>query len=751
MQDPACRLLTLAGPGGVGKTRLALEAARQMRAAAATDAFAPGPYFISLVGTSATEFIVPAVGEAIGFTFSGAAGLKEQLFHFLKEKTLLLILDNLEHLLDGIELLEELLAYAPGVKILTTSREPLNLSAEWVFEVQGLPVPTSTKDLNENSAAALFLQRARQVNVNFTPTLEDLPAVARICQLVEGLPLALELAASWVRVASLSEVAGEIENSLEFLTTAARDLPQRHRSMRAVFDQSWSLLTEEERRVVQRLSVFRAGFTREAAMQVAGANLPLISALVDSSFVRRGGPGRYDLHELTRQYAAARLQENTAEALFARTRHAEYFLTLLGGSESQLRGTAQVERLGELKPEIENIRAAWDEAAAREMFHLLRSASGGLYYFFELHQFFHEAESRFGRAARSIQARLAAPERFSTSENARLLGTLSAMEGRQAFFLQRLGRNTEALALYRQALERSRSLDEPFLTAYALIFLGIVTWSVGSYEQAARSFEEGIPLARGVVSARRETAWLLVVGLCFQGALEHDQGRYEQAYERLHESMTLCRQTGDPYITLLVGTLFSRTAQARGLLGQAQDLLQESLRFARETNNRWGIGLGLEQLAAIAHQTGDEITAREMLEESVAMHREVGDSWSLSRALHALSQVALAQKDLSTAGRCALEAFRVAAREDYSPNALDALAAFAAVQAQSGRHSQVLEIALLVLRHPASPQQARDLAESLRKASEARLNAEEIMEIEDRAAGQSLEEAIARVSEGYSG
>ncbi|HEX9840678.1 MAG TPA: NB-ARC domain-containing protein [Anaerolineales bacterium] len=260
IQDPSCRLLTLTGPGGVGKTRLALEVAHRLH-----DIFDDGVCFVSLVGTSASEFIIPEIIDSLGFIPSGALDLKAQLFHFIKDKHILLILDNLEHLLNGIELLDELLEHAPQVKLLTTSRQQLNLRAEWAFEVQGLPVPShiEMENLESNSAAALFVQRAKQTKMDFIPTRDDYSSIKRICQLVEGLPLALELAATWVRMLSVKEIAHEIERNIDFLTTTGRDVPQRHRSIRAVFEYSWNLLTEEERRILRQLAVFRRGFTRD--------------------------------------------------------------------------------------------------------------------------------------------------------------------------------------------------------------------------------------------------------------------------------------------------------------------------------------------------------------------------------------------------------------------------------------------------------------------------------------------------------
>lgn len=304
IKDPACRLLTLTGPGGIGKSRLSLEVTHRLRGD-----FDEGVFFVPLAGTSASQFITPAIADSLGFIFSGAADLTLQLNRFIGEKHLLLVLDNLEQLLDGIGVLATLLQHAPNLKLLATSREPLDLRAEWVFEVQGLPVPAQfeVEDLESNSAVALFIQRTKQAQVDFVLSPDDYSALTRVCQLVEGLPLALELAASWVRIMPVQEIGKEIERNLDFLATSARDVPPRHRSIRTVFDSSWRLLLEEECAVMRQLYVFRGGFTRLSAEQVAGATLPVLSALVAKSFVRRQGTRRFDMQELVRQYAASHL------------------------------------------------------------------------------------------------------------------------------------------------------------------------------------------------------------------------------------------------------------------------------------------------------------------------------------------------------------------------------------------------------------------------------------------------------------
>ena len=279
LDDPTCRLLSLVGPGGIGKTRLAIEAACDL-----WQRFADGVFFASLAGTSSSEFMVPAIAQAVALNFAGPADPRVQLANYLRNKQVLLLLDNLEHLLEGVDLLVEMLEETPGVKLLVTSRERLELQAEWVFEVQGLPVPAEdeVERLEKYSAVQLFLQRTRQAQVAFELSTEDRAHVARICRLVEGMPLAIELAAAWVPVLSCAEIADEIARSIDFLTTTMRDVPERQRSIRAVFDHSWHLLSEEEQQVLRPMSIFRGGFTRQAAEAVAGAGLPLLSALLAS-------------------------------------------------------------------------------------------------------------------------------------------------------------------------------------------------------------------------------------------------------------------------------------------------------------------------------------------------------------------------------------------------------------------------------------------------------------------------------------
>ncbi|MGE5642656.1 MAG: ATP-binding protein, partial [Byssovorax cruenta] len=441
--DPQCRLLTLVGPGGIGKTRLAVETASHMQ-----DVFANGVYFVPLASVGSINAVVSTTANAVHFAFYGPSDPKVQLLNYLRERQMLLIVDNVEHLLmrgpheeTVVELLIEILQQAARVKLLATSRESLRLQEEWAFEVQGLPVPESI-DLEEtaqNTSVELFLQRARRAHVGFNAAPEDYPAIARICQLVDGNPLGIELAASWVRTLSCTEIAHEIDRGLDFLAVIARDLPPRHYSLRAVFDHSWKLLAKEEQDVLLRLSVFRGGFRREAAESVTGATLSTLSALITKSLIRRSNAGRYDLHELIRQFAASSLAKNPKEMRTAQARHGSYYLSFLEEQGLRLQSHQQKEAVAELTADMDNIRAAWDWSIANHEFIRLYQVSARLMQLFEVGNWFKEAEVTFRKTVEALQASIRESELDATYQVA-----LHAMLAHWGYLQFRLGKGEEA-------------------------------------------------------------------------------------------------------------------------------------------------------------------------------------------------------------------------------------------------------------------------------------------------------------------
>jgi predicted ATPase/DNA-binding SARP family transcriptional activator len=418
LDQPDCRLLTLVGPGGIGKTRLALQAAT-----ARLDAFLEGVYFVPLAGISSAEFLVSAVADALQFFFFGSQDPRSQLVNYLRGKEMLLLLDNMEHLLPpacrgdrgGVELLVEILQQAPEVKLLVTSRERLNLRWERCFEIEGLAYPksetTDNKELESYSAVQLFQQVAHRAHSHFSFSARARPAVAHICRLVEGMPLGIELAAAWVRTRTCEEIAQEIERDLGFLTTSLYDVPEQHRSLRATFERSWRLLTPSEQRVFTRLSVFHGGFQRDAAGEVADASPTILDSLVDKSLLRFVPSGRYEMHELLRQYAAEKLAALPEAQTEARDRHCAHYVAFLQRQEANLTRASMMATLAAIRSEIGNIHAAWHWAVTLAKLEEIERSLNGLALLYRFAGPFQEAEMLIRRAVDRVSTLVAGAER----------------------------------------------------------------------------------------------------------------------------------------------------------------------------------------------------------------------------------------------------------------------------------------------------------------------------------------------------
>ena len=731
-EDPGCRLLTLTGPGGVGKTRIALEVAHHLR-----ETFEYGACFVSLVGTSSSEYIIPAIADALGFVFSGSAELKVQLFNYLKGKQILLVLDNLEHLLNGIELLDDLLENAPHVKVLTTSREQLNLRAEWVFEVQGLPVPTKLQSMHpeSNSAAALFLQRAKQVNANFSLVPEETDAVARICQLVDGLPLGIELAASWVRMMSVKDIALEIERSVDFLTANVRDIPQRHRSMRAVFDYSWNLLPREEQSVMMQLSVFRGGFTRHAAEHVANATLLNLSALTQKSLLRHDA-GRYDFHELIRQYAAVKLRENSEDYARANDHHASYYASWLRLQESRLEGPQLQEALNEISQEIDNLRSAWEWMLTHSQISNLRDSLTSLFVLHDIRNWIRQGASLFDQAIKVLQSR----EKHTVDHAERLmaLGELMVCQGHMRWHL---GETQEARVLLHEGLDLLGSHRDCPMLAEVLLYLSILEYSQGNYPDSRRLAEE-------CVSMNREQGRAAGIGYALSnlGVVCMIQGEYENAYTYLREGLQVMQSIGHSRGAAITLTRLGAVALRLGRLPEAQQLLEESLEITRRFNDRWGIGNALNYLGLLALAKGDLNSAESLLRQCAALFREDSDQLLHASSLAELGYILNERGADSEAWQVFQEALQTALASHALPVALYALAGLATLYAREGAIEKALQLAMYTRQHPASNHQTKKRAEKLYVELGSQLTPSQIEAVRSRVQSASLDAVVSSLA-----
>jgi predicted ATPase/class 3 adenylate cyclase len=384
--DPECRIITLVGIGGTGKSRLAIEAARR------STAFEGDVYFVGLAYISSHDDLIIKIAESIQYAFYNESGAnlpvqeaQSQLLHYLADQKALLVLDNFEQLMQFADFLFEILSATRSVKLLVTSRERLNLPGEWVVELGGLSFPEmQTVDAIPGYAAVqLFIQTAERTGA-YTVSPQDYATIAHICRMLEGMPLGIEMAAASARLLSCAEIAHEIEQNLDFLAATWRQVPERHHTLRAVFEASWRLLTVKEQNAFIHLAIFRGGFNRDAAAKVASLSFSMLSNLVNKSLLRRIASGRYEIHPVLKPYAIEKLFNDPAAQMEARSQHAFYFADWLSGMFEALKGENQLAALTALRAEVQDLRAAFQTLMEQQEYHRLDKMYPAFILFFEM-------------------------------------------------------------------------------------------------------------------------------------------------------------------------------------------------------------------------------------------------------------------------------------------------------------------------------------------------------------------------------
>ncbi|HNT74579.1 MAG TPA: BTAD domain-containing putative transcriptional regulator, partial [Anaerolineae bacterium] len=630
LENPACRLLTLVGPGGIGKTRLALQAAAEQ-----VGGFLNGVFFVPLVAVNSSRFLPAAIAEAIGLAFSGKESPQAQLLAHLRDKELLLVLDNFEHLLapaseggEGTELPVAILAQAPHVKLLITSREPLRLRAEWLLDVQGLAFPGANGGaaLETYSAIRLFVESARRVHAGFVFDGETVPAVVQICQLLEGMPLGIELAAAAVRLYPCQQIAAQIAQDLDFLTTAMRDVPARHHSIRAVFDHSWRLLTSQEQAVFAQLAVFQGGFTPKAAQAVIEQRAPttehLLVTLADRSLIQRGPDGRYALHTLLRQYAAEKLGAAPEEQEAANQRHAAFYLEFLAGQGS---GEEPAQRAA-IRADLANIRAAWQWIIEKRDLTALERAAAALHNFYSAQSWFQEGIDVFQLALDQIAAQPAA-----TAEQASLLCDLL---GRQARMCSHIGQVETARAILEKARSYLPYVESAARRSAILGYLAITTYYAGDYGRAAGLAEESLRL-----SEEADDQDGIAFALNFLGSCAKAQGEYALARRYFEQAVGVSRQLQDGIGTAMALNNLGNLAQVTHDYDIARRYYRECSDLFKANDHLHGAATALANAGQLALKQQAYADARQLLTESLALKQQINDRRGMAVALVSLGEL----------------------------------------------------------------------------------------------------------------
>ncbi len=638
--EPACRLLTLLGPGGIGKTRLALQAAAE-----AAKTYHHGVTFVSLASISSVQFLIPTIADALALPRSGQIDPKEQLLNYLRDKNMLLLLDNFEHLLaeQGADLIGEILATSQHVKLMITSRERLNLLEEWGIDLQGMRFPAADGDdvepLEGYSAVQLFVQRARQAKPGFTLSVENGPHVVHICHLTAGVPLALELAATWIRMMSCRDIASEIKQNLDFLDTSLRDIPERHQSLKAVFDHSWQLLSPEEKVVLRKLSVFRGGFRRHAAERVAGASLSMLASLVDKSLLRRTRAGRYEIHELLRQYAAEKLEVQAGESEAAREAHANYYARFLQKRHDDLQGKKQEQALAQIAAELDNVRMAWQWACDQTNVVALGKAGDSLLDFCDYQSRFREGEAFFRLAVTSLDKEV--QESVTTGiQDAESKIVLAQMLRGQGVLSVRIGWLEQAQELLRQSVSLLREFETnpQRQLAVSLHHFANLYFVKGNYTAALQYHQQGLTLHEEARDRFGMGKAQMQMGLNMTR-----QGAFKEAQGYLRQSARLLKQTGDSmergYAILNLGII----AIAVGEYAMAKKYIQEVTQLWSNLSYQHGLQFSLREQAYLALVLGDYRQAQKQFQKAITISLEIGTTRNRAFLIDGLGMVARLQ------------------------------------------------------------------------------------------------------------
>ena len=603
LADPTARLVTIVGTGGMGKTRLAQALAEHILERADSllmRRFPDGIFFVELAPLTDAENVAGAILDAMhaSTTAQSSRTPAEELQRKLQHKMVLLILDNFEHLLDATSLVAEMLRASKGLHIITTSRVRLRLQAERLFRLDGLQIPEweTTADALANTSVQLFLAAASRSDPTFElADTRELKLLARICRLVAGMPLALEMAAGWIDVLSLEEIAAELAAGLDILETETRDIPERHQSVRAVLEYSWRHLNESEQEHFAAISVFRGGFSRDAAKIVCGVNFRELSRLADKSLLRFDKMSRrYRIHELLRQFGAEQL-ETSSRMSTIQAKHSKYFLTFMVERQSLLVGSAQTQAIRSIKADIENVRMAFFHALKLGDSERLGKAIDSLWLYFEVNSY-------------QLRANLLRSQLLSHLEE---IQDGKLLEIYYRLVVSHMMPRQEDIPLYQEALEYYQRQGDDRMVAKVIADLGFIHLITTDPDNGLSLIKRGIALARDLGEESKVQIRKVQLASAYSAV-----GQPERALALLDESISYFRSLGDKMMCQYGYFIAPAICWQLGYWNKQRRYIEEVIPLTRDVEQpQWGVWI---KTHLVPHEilTGRLDAAASILEEA---------------------------------------------------------------------------------------------------------------------------------------
>ncbi len=642
--SPDNRLITLIGPGGIGKTRFAIEIAYQL-----VGILADGVFFVSLVTAQNPEQIVQLIAESIGFIFSDQFNPQKQLMDHLRDKQLLLVLDNFEHLLANSRntlLLDKIINQVPQTTFLVTSREQLNLHQERIFALPGLSYPQEIKvpleEITSYDALNLFVRQALRKQQNFLLDETNLHTVIRICRTLEGLPLGVELAAAAICEQGYEAVARKIENDLDALATSTANIQPRHRSLHAAFEVSWELLPQRQQIILSRLSVFPDGFDHIAAKAISGASAAELSSLAAKSLLRVDKFNRFSFHEAIRHFVSKK-PISTENFVEVRERHALFYVSFLAGKNNLLQSDGQTAALADIQSEYGNVHLAWnwliDHQRAAEMICCMDS----LYQFFNIQSYLEEGIQWFQQALKNIGNKI---------DNSLVLGMLLSRLGSLAYHARKKDLMFQSLLRSQELLRKANAGQE---LAFCWFHLGWAYQREKDFITAQHYAENSLEYFQhaGDVLGQSQALTLL-------GSIQNRQGSNPEAKNFFDKALILCRRSGNQRLLITILNRLGDLACYAGEYQAAIEQFSECLEISERLNDRYNQAILLNNMGTIYHVWKDYPQAQSCYQKSLVLCREIGDQDGIALALNNLGELSTVQGDYPSAIKYSKDALQIA-------------------------------------------------------------------------------------------